>query len=59
MLVAYLFAVTYWRPYIAKVDNLLAMGSLFGKHDTWPPSSTSMSASCQHLILRLVLVCDL
>lgn len=30
VLVAYLFAVTYWRPYIAKADNFLAMGSLFG-----------------------------
>ena len=31
VLVAYLFAVTYWHPYIARADNLLAMGSLFGE----------------------------
>ena len=30
VLVAFLFAVTYWRPYMARIDNLLAMGSLFG-----------------------------
>ena len=32
VLVAYLLAVTYWRPYIARADNLLAMGSLFGEY---------------------------
>ena len=31
VLVVYLFAVTYWRPYMARADNLLAMGSLFGE----------------------------
>ena len=31
VLVFYLFAVTYLRPYMARADNLRAMGSLFGK----------------------------
>ena len=32
VLVAYLFAVTYLRPYISSSDNHLHMGSLAGEH---------------------------
>lgn len=45
VLVAYLFAVTYWRPYMARADNFLAIGSLFGTPRACLPGAP---ACCAH-----------